>query len=201
MLQMPEVGPRDPKVQIDVDWFGVCAGRHSTQECTDKEAQGVTVAERCINCNEKGVRAWHKDCSKRLSFISDSTLKQEKSKPSQISQAARNVSLSNERPLPASGRQGQSNAWQRRMDQEEQQQKARSDHRDEGAETTRDDRHDLMTTTPVTNISDRKELDTRELVHKIGEVFHKVMPLLENITHELTKTVKEFRKKICKNLK
>lgn len=51
--------------------------------------------------------------------------------------------------------------------------------------------------TPVTNIIDKKDLDTRELQI---EVFHKVIPLLENITHELVKTFKEFKEiKVMQN--
>lgn len=55
MLQMPEVGPHD--LEVHLDWWGVCAGRHSTQECIDEKAQGVTVTQMCINCNIKGARA------------------------------------------------------------------------------------------------------------------------------------------------
>lgn len=121
--------------------------------------------------------------------MNDSTDMQEKSTPQDTSQVPRNAFLLGARPLRASRRQGQSNAWRSRIDQEDQQPKARNDHRDEGAETMRDELHDLMTTTPATNISDRKDLDTSELVLKVGEEgLHEMMPLLENIIHELTKT-------------
>lgn len=57
------------------------------------------------------------------------------------------------------------------MDQEDQQPQTGSDHSDEGAEHQHqlDELHDLMTTISATKISGRRELDTFELAHNVGE--------------------------------
>lgn len=121
-----------------------------------------------------------------ISEGADSVPKREKSNPQEISQAVHNISLSSARPLHPSGRQRQSNAWQRRMNQDDLQPKAGID---ESVETTHDRLHDLMATTPVKE----KDQDTSEFAHKVGdEVFHKAILFLEDISSELIKCVKEF---------
>lgn len=105
----------------------------------------------------------------RKSYLSSAIQKLCQKSRTTISQVVCNVSLL------TSGRQGQNNAWQHRMGQDDQQPKTVSGHYDE--------QHVFM----VIIISDRKELDTSGLAHEIVEVFHKLMPLLEKITGESTK--------------
>ena len=43
---------------------GVCAGQHSTQECTDKHRRGITTVAKCPNCHGKH-HAWNQGCPER----------------------------------------------------------------------------------------------------------------------------------------